>query len=49
MLMTDTRQTRALRREFASQLKAAFPVPGNLAVQRLRSDRIRGGSSLVVL
>ena len=49
LLMPDSRQTRAFRREFAEQLAFHFPVPGRLALQRLAIGLQPGGSSIVIL
>jgi transcriptional regulator with XRE-family HTH domain len=49
LIVPDTRQTRAFRREFADLLAIEFPVPGRLALELLAAAADPGGSSVVVL
>jgi transcriptional regulator with XRE-family HTH domain len=49
LVMPDTRQTRAFRREFAELLATDFPVPGRRALQLLAVGKDPGGSALVIL
>jgi hypothetical protein len=49
LLMPDTRQTRAFRREFTGLLAGDFPVPGRLALRRLASGLNPGRNTIVIL
>ncbi len=49
LLMPDTRQTRAFRREFAEPLKQLFPIPARAALQRLAVGQRPGGNAMIVL
>jgi transcriptional regulator with XRE-family HTH domain len=48
LLLPDTRQSRAFRREFGGLLKEDFPVAGSLALERLRAGESPGGSAMIV-
>lgn len=49
LLMPDTRQTRAFRREFAEALRAEFTVQAALALRRFAAGVSTGGDALIVL
>lgn len=49
LLMPDTRQARAFRREFGDALRAGFPVPAALALRRLAVGERPGDNALIVL
>ncbi|MEP7158997.1 MAG: helix-turn-helix transcriptional regulator [Chloroflexota bacterium] len=49
LLLTDTRQARLFRREFAEALRAAFPAGGTVALVRLGSGKDPGGSAMITL
>lgn len=49
LLLPDTRQTRAFRREFADLLATDYPVSGRHALERLAAGADPGGSAVVVL
>ena len=49
LLIKDTRQSRIFRRELAKELKAAFPVPGRLALSRLSNGLDPTGNAIVIL
>lgn len=49
LVVRGTARARAFLREAVGQLKASFPVDGNVAIERLRSGVDPGGSSVVVL
>ena len=49
LLMPDTRQTRAFRREFAEELAMLFPIRGSVALERLKLGAHPGGNAVVVI
>jgi transcriptional regulator with XRE-family HTH domain len=49
LLLTDTRQTRAFRRELAAELAQEFPVTSRVALERLANGLGPGGNALVIL
>jgi transcriptional regulator with XRE-family HTH domain len=49
LLLPDTRQTRAFRREFADLLVADYPVSGRRALASLAEGSEPGGGAIVVL
>lgn len=49
LLMPDTRQTRAFRREFRDQLAADFPAAAHAALKSLAAGRAPEASALIVL
>jgi transcriptional regulator with XRE-family HTH domain len=49
LLLPNSRQARAFRREFEPLLVTEFPVPPRLALARLGAGRAPGGNAIVVL
>jgi transcriptional regulator with XRE-family HTH domain len=49
VLLRDTRQARAFRREFASQLAVEFPIPGSQAMRLLAGGDPPSGNAIIVL
>jgi transcriptional regulator with XRE-family HTH domain len=49
LLLPDTRQARAFRREFAQTLAEMFPIRGRVALDHLSNGTEPGGSAIVIL
>jgi transcriptional regulator with XRE-family HTH domain len=49
LLLPDTRQSRAFRREFGPLLEGDFPVAGSVALKRLAAGLDPGGNAVLVL
>jgi transcriptional regulator with XRE-family HTH domain len=49
LVLPETRATRAFLREFGALLGEDFPIPGSVAVRRLRAGENPGGSAIVVV
>jgi transcriptional regulator with XRE-family HTH domain len=49
LLLPETRQSRAFRREFGPLMVRDFPVAGSIALQRLEAGLDPGGNAVVVL
>ncbi len=49
LLLSDTRHNRAFVRALGAGFLADFPVPGRLALERLRAGQDPGGSSIILL
>jgi hypothetical protein len=49
LLLPDTRQSRAFRREFATALRVEFPVTASVALKRLAAGLAPGGNAVIVL
>jgi hypothetical protein len=49
LLLAATRHNRALIRSLDETLRAAFPVPGPAALERLAAGQGPGGSAIILL